>query len=66
MLKKMIETSITDMQQSMNRRKNFLLSIASNNTREITITNEDNYFEKEEKSFNINSLWQIGLPDPFP
>jgi hypothetical protein len=66
MLKKMIETSITDMQQSMNRRKNFLLSIASNNTKEITITNEDNYFEKEEKSFNINSLWQIGLPDPFP
>jgi len=66
MLKKMIETSITDMQQSMNRRKNFLLSIASNNTREITITNEDNYFEKEEKSFNINTLWQIGLPDPFP
>lgn len=62
----MIETSITDMQQSMNRRKNFLLSIASNNTKEITITNEDNYFEKEEKSFNINSLWQIGLPDPFP
>jgi len=50
----------------MNRRKNFLLSIASNNTKEITITNEDNYFEKEEKSFNINSLWQIGLPDPFP
>ena len=40
----------------MNRRKNFLLSIDSNKTNEIIITNEDNYFEKEEKSHNIDYL----------
>ena len=41
----------------MNRRKNFLLSIDASKTKEITITNEGNYFEREENSHNINSLW---------
>ena len=41
----------------MNRRKNFLLSIDANKTKDITITNENYYFEREENTYNINSLW---------
>ena len=41
----------------MSRRKNFLLSIDANKTKEVIITNEDNYFENEDKPYIINSLW---------
>ena len=50
----------------MNIYQHFHLSVEANKTNNIAIINENYYFDKDEKSYNVNSLWQIGLPDPFP